>query len=186
MARSTSARGFTLTEVMIAASIGSFVLLGVLTTFLLLGRSGVSVVNYTEMDTQTRKGLEEFAQDVRMASGIVWNSSTSVTLTVPENYPAHGNQVTYAWDNTVSSAGYRCFYRKPGAATVTADKTIFIRNVTDFIYNRFDRLNAPATTDAATKRLQVSLTVTSSNRTVVNATDATLSASFILRNKTYS
>ena len=186
MARSTSARGFTLTEVMIAASIGSFVLLGVLTTFLLLGRSGVSVVNYTEMDTQTRKGLEEFAQDVRMASAIVWNSSTSVTLTVPENYSAQSNQVTYAWDTALDSASYRCFYRKPGAAGVNAPKSIFIRNVTGFIYNRFDRLNAPATTDAATKRLQVSLTVTSGRSTVVNATDATLSASFILRNKTSS
>ena len=44
--RAVRRAGFTLVEVMIAASLGSFVLLGVLTTFLLLGRSGVAAQNY--------------------------------------------------------------------------------------------------------------------------------------------
>jgi prepilin-type N-terminal cleavage/methylation domain-containing protein len=78
-------RAFTLVEVMIGATIGSFVLAGVLSTFLLLGRSGANIVAYTVMDTQTRRAIEEFAQDVRMASAIVWNDSASVTLTVPDN-----------------------------------------------------------------------------------------------------
>ena len=38
---------FTLAEVMIGATIGSFVLVGVLSAFLMLGRSGTNIVAYT-------------------------------------------------------------------------------------------------------------------------------------------
>ncbi|MBI3874494.1 MAG: prepilin-type N-terminal cleavage/methylation domain-containing protein, partial [Verrucomicrobia bacterium] len=82
--------GFTLVEVMIAASLGSFVLLGVLTTFLMLGRSGVAAQNYSQMEGDARRGLEEFAQDVRMANDITLNGSspyTSITLSMPVTTP---------------------------------------------------------------------------------------------------
>lgn len=168
---------------MVGSVIGGFVLVGVLATFLMLGRSGVNVVNYATMDAQTRRGLEDFAQDVRMASGIVWNSPTSVTLTVPDNYSGTGNQVTYAWDETVGSVTCGYFYRVPGTAASVASRTLYVANVTSFTFNRYDRLNAAATDDAHTKRIQISMKITSSNSTVVAATDTTISASFILRNK---
>ena len=177
-------RAFSLVEVMIGASIGSFVLLGVLSTFLMLGRSGVNINNYSAMDAQTRKAIEDFAQDVRMASAITFNSATSITLTVPDNYTTTSNQVTYAWDNTAGSSTFHYFYRVPGASATGTPKTTYIANVTAFTFLRYDRLNATATTDTATKRIQISMTVTSSNTTVVAATDTTISASFILRNKT--
>jgi hypothetical protein len=168
---------------MIGATIGSFILLGVLTTFLMLGRSGANIIAYTTMDAQTRKGFEEFAQDVRMASDCVWNSATSLTLTVPNNYTSTSNQVTYAWDNTSGSATYRYFYRVPGSSATGTPKTTYIANVTSFTFYGYDRLNASTTTNAAIKRVQINLTVTTSNKTVVSATDTTLSASFVLRNK---
>lgn len=169
---------------MIGASLGSIVLAGVLSTFLMLSRSGMSAVNYTTMDTEARRALEEFGQDVRMASNVTWNSSSSITLTVPNNYTTASpvNQVTYAWDNTTStSASYRCFYRVPG--TAADPKTVLVRNVTTFLYTRYNRTNASATTDASTKRIQISMTVTTTAQTVVAATDQLVAASFILRNK---
>jgi Tfp pilus assembly protein PilW len=184
MAPDKKTGAFTLVELMVAASIGSFVMLGVLTTFLMLGRSGVSLSNYTTMDAQTRRALEEFAQDVRMASGITWNSATSVTLTVPSNYTSTSNLVTYAWDTTSGSATYHYFYRSPGNASAGNAKTTYIANVSEFTYYRYDRLNAATTTDAATKRLQINMKVTMARNTIVNDTDTTISASFILRNKT--
>lgn len=168
---------------MIGAALGSVVLAGVMSTFLMLARSGVSAVNYTTMDTQSRFALEEFAQDVRMASNVTWNSSSSITLTVPENYTSTSNQVTYTWDNTVGSASYRCFYRVPGDSTATSPKTIYIRNITTFSFARFDRLNGTTSSNSSTKRIQISMTVTSTAQTVVNTTDQLVSASFILRNK---
>ena len=73
------ARGFSLPEVVIGLGIGSIVMLGVISTFLMMGRSGANIANYTRMDAQMRRALEEFAQDIRMASNFTWNSSTSVT-----------------------------------------------------------------------------------------------------------
>lgn len=186
MAPNSKSRAFTLVELLVATSIGSFVLLGVLTTFLMLGRSGVILSNYTTMDAQTRRALEDFAQDVRMSSGITWNGDTSVTLTVPGNYTTTSNLVTYAWDTTSGSATYGYFYRMPGAASASNTKTTYIANVTAFTFYRYDRLNTATTTDTATKRLQINMTVTMSKNTLVNATDTTISASFILRNKTAS
>ena len=179
-------QGFTLVEVMIGAALGSVVLAGVMSTFLMLARSGVSAVNYTTMDTQSRRALEEFAQDVRMASDVTWNTTSSVTLTVPENYTGTSNKVTYKWDSTVGSASYRCFFRVPGDDAATSPKTIYIRNVTTFSFARFDRLNSPTSSNASTKRIQISMTVTSTAQTVVNTTDQLVSASFILRNKAVS
>lgn len=168
---------------MIGSTIGAFVLLGILTTFLMLGRSGVNLVGYSTMDIQTRRGLEDLAQDLRMASGITWNSDTSITLTVPDNYAGSGNLVTYAWDTTAGSSTYRYFYRVPGAAASASPRTTYIANISSFAFSRYDRLNAAATDDAHTKRIQVSLTITTTHSTVVAATDTTISASFILRNK---
>lgn len=183
MAPGSKSRGFTLVEVMIGASLGSVILAGVLSTFLMLGRMGANVASYTTMDAQTRRALEDFAQDVRMASNIYWNSDSSVTLTVPDNYTSNSNQVTYAWDSTLGSATYHYFYRKPGNADAATTKVTYVANVTSFSFYRYDRLNVATATDVATKRIQVNLTVTTTNSTVVNATDTTLSASFILRNK---
>ena len=117
--KSDSRAGFTLVEVMSAATISSFVLVGVLSTFLMLGRSGASLASYSNMETQTRKLLDDFAQDVRMASNIVWNSSSSITLTVVDNYTTTSNRVTYAWDNTTGSSNYHNLYRQPGDTTST-------------------------------------------------------------------
>jgi Tfp pilus assembly protein PilW len=175
--------GFTLVEVMIGATLGSIVLAGVLSTFLMLSRSGMSAANYSTMDTQSRRALEEFAKDVRMANAVVWNSSGSVTLTVPENYTTTSNLVTYTWDNNSSSSSYRCFYRVPGNSTATTPKTTFVRNVTSLVFARYDRLNAATTSNSSTKRIQIAMTVTSTANTVVATTAQLVSASFILRNK---
>src|SRR5687768_5650766 len=77
-----SSAGFSLVEVLIAASLGSVVLAGVMATFLFLGRSGANIRNYSDMEAQARRGLELFAEDVRQASAIVWTSNTQVSLTV--------------------------------------------------------------------------------------------------------
>jgi prepilin-type N-terminal cleavage/methylation domain-containing protein len=177
-------RGFTLVEVIIGSTIASFVLVGVLSTFLMLGRSGTNITAYSTMDSQTRKALEDFAQDIRMASGITWNSDSSVTLTVPDNYASTSNLVTYAWDTTSGSSTYHYFYRKPGDSASNNTKTTYIANVTSFTFYRYDRLNAATSSDAATKRIQIQMTITTTSQTVMSATDTTLSASFVLRNKT--
>ena len=178
MSRRQTSRGFTLMEVIIGGTLGSFVLLGVMTAFLMLGRSGANAANYSVMEAQSRRALEELSQDLRMSSGITWNSATSITLLVPDNYTAFTNRVTYAYDSTAQT-----FYRMPGASGSGNPQTTLIRNVSTFAYSRFDRLDNTTTSDTNTKRVQLSMIVRTTTRTVATASNNILSASFILRNK---
>lgn len=149
----------------------------------MLGRSGVNVASYSMSESEIRRAMEEFGQDVRMASDLTWNSSTSVTLTVPSQYTSYGNRVTYAYDDTTSGTSARSFYRVPGLPNSSAPRTIFVRDVSEFAFARFNRLDGPATSNDETKRLQLTMNVRRSGQTVVAATTSAVSASYLLRNK---
>lgn len=176
-------RGFTLPEVIIGASLGTIVLAGVLSAFLMLGRSGINVANYSMSESEIRRAMEDFAQDVRMANNVNWNSETSITLTVPGNYTSTSNQVTYAWDSATTGSTAQCFYRKPGNASSTSPSTIYVRNVSSFYFRRFNRLDGAASTNAETKRIQITMNVRRTGQTVVAANTSVVSVSYLLRNK---
>lgn len=163
---------------MIGATLSSFILLAVLSTFLFLGRSGVNVQNYADMESQARRALETFAEDVRQASAITWTSSTNITLRV------NSTDITYAYDSTS-----RIFTRQVGTSTRT-----LITGITagTFAFRSFNvagtelplatAANLTAAT-SSTKQLQISLECARSNVTAVAVTNTVLSARFILRNK---
>src|SRR5574344_1079459 len=77
-----AARGMTLVELIIGMTLASVLMTAVLSSFLFLGRSGSALSHYNEMELQARLGLERFAEDVRQASDLAWDSDTQVTLTV--------------------------------------------------------------------------------------------------------
>jgi Tfp pilus assembly protein PilW len=171
--------GFTLVEMLIGCSLATVLMIGVLSTFLMLGRSGANVANYSMAETESRHALEELSQDVRMAEDITWNSAQSVTLKVPDNYMSTNNRVTYAYDTTTKE-----FYRKPGFVSSTEPRRILVNSVASCTFARFNRLNvATKVTDITTKRLQITLVVRRKSQTVAAATNTILSASYILRNK---
>jgi prepilin-type N-terminal cleavage/methylation domain-containing protein len=174
LARAT--RGFTLVEVLIAAAISAFLLAGVLTSFLFIGRSGQNLANYSDMESEARSGLEVFAQDVRQASAIVWNSATSVSLAVD------GASVTYSYNS--------------GTGELSRQGTVLISGITSFEligYNITGALvsaSADLSTAAGrtmagkiTKQLQISLSARKQSVTVATATNTVLSARYTLRNK---
>jgi prepilin-type N-terminal cleavage/methylation domain-containing protein len=174
--RRRARRGFTLVEVLISAGLAGFILTGVLTCFLFLGRSGANIQNYNDMESQSRRALEQFAQDTRQASSITWNSSTSVTLVVDST------NITWAY-----ASGN--FSRQVGSAAATT----MISGITTFSYKAYtitgteitDFSTATARTNAgkSTKQLQVSLEAARTSQTVARATNLVLSARYILRNK---
>ena len=174
---------FTLAEILMAAGIGSFVLAGVISSFMMLTRSGINIGAYAVMDAEARRALETISQDLRMASALYFNHAESVTLTVPDSYTAYANKVTYTYDGTSSGATAHCLYQRPGDSTSTAPATILMRNVTRLEFRRFDRLDNLTTSTTNTKRLEFSLTARTTANTVVAATDHLISASYILRNK---
>jgi Tfp pilus assembly protein PilW len=181
--RHADRRGFTLAEVIIGATLSTVVLAGVLSAFLMLGRSGVNAANYSMSESEIRRAIEDFSQDIRMASNVTWNSAQSITLTVPNNYTSNSNLVTYAYDSAPSGATSLCFYRMPGDSSSTAAKTIYVRNVSSCTFARYNRLDAAATSDNETKRIQVTLNVRRTGFTLVAANTSLVSASYTLRNK---
>lgn len=178
-----AAAGFTLVELMVASGIGSVILTGVLSVVLMMGRSGLSASNYADMEAQSRRAVDEFAQDVRMASGITWNSAASVTLTVPDNYAADGNKVTYAFDSSATGPTAGSFYRQPGVAGSTGSRFVLARHVTALNFARFTRTNAVAASELSTKRLQLTMNLRTSGQTTVDQNTLVVSASYVLRNK---
>jgi Tfp pilus assembly protein PilW len=182
-------------EVLIASSLGAFVLAGVLTSFVLLGRSGVAVQNYSRMETEGRRTLEDFAQDVRMASGIVLNTGspyTSITLTftapeAPDTYASYGNQVTYAYDSSNST-----LYVLPGSSSSTATRRVLMRDVTSLSFTFYDRLNNSTTALASIKRVllsgrlqrNVDANATGNSSRFAVQSDTVVSACAVMRNRT--
>lgn len=172
------AAAFTLAEIMIGASISCFILAGVLSSFLFLGRSGANVQNYNDMEAQARQALEVFAQDTRQASSITWTSNTDVTMLVDSI------AIRYYYDKSS-----RSFIRVNTNTSVTRK---LVTGIVLFEFKAYGITGAslPLTTateltsaSKSTKQLQISLESTRNSKTVARASNTVLSARFILRNK---
>jgi len=187
MEKPAGRQGLTLVEVLVAVTIASMVLAAVLTTHLHLLRSGLRIAHYAEMEAQARRGLETLGNDLRIASGIKWNSASNITLTIPNSGGAT-SKVTYAWD-----ANAQNFFRVPGTdSTATTGRLVLISGVPPkadgsdgVVFARFDRDGNAATTDLATKRIRISMVLSRQSQSTATATES-ISATFVLRNKSAS
>jgi type II secretory pathway pseudopilin PulG len=197
--------GFTLVEILIGASISSFLMVGVLSTFLLMGRTSANLINYTRLETNARKALEKFSSEVHQAYAVgTGYSATSVTLSLPDNtsdrVPANPTangaySVTYAYDS-VNNRLTRAV--NGGTAETFIDDVYQISGTPIFNYYKYVNAatlpnvgegyhNAVTTNTASNLReirqIEVSFLLKRKDVTVVAATNKVFSARFILRNK---
>jgi hypothetical protein len=175
-------------EVIMATTLSGFILAGVLSAFLMIGRTGFAASSYSELESETRRALDVFGDEVRKATDLHWNSPQSVTLWVATASNAT-NLATYAFDGEPASATFGCFYRQAGDLTSTLPRVVLVHNVApDFTFQRF-KLEQPgvtdntAATDLETKQIQLNFRATRSGATTMTATQSACSASYILRNK---
>lgn len=177
-------RGFTLVEVMIAAALASFILAGVLSTFLFLGRSGANISNYSDMEAQARKALELFAEDTRQASAVSWaNGGNSVTLTV------NSVDVTYSYasGNFSRTIGSNTTTLLTGIQAPTSTNPFFrAYNIRGIEITDFSTTAALTEANKTTKQIQISLRAQRTTQTVAMASNIVLSARYVLRNKRVS
>jgi prepilin-type N-terminal cleavage/methylation domain-containing protein len=207
--RDRSRRGFTLVEVMVAATISSIILAGVISTFLLMGRTGMSLMNYTEIEAQARKALEMFSREVHNANNVTAKSPTSVTITIPDKSIdpdgtlANGTALAGAYTVTYTFANNKLTrtgppIEDPTAASVAVDLVTGVQPIsgTDYLnYYKYVRSTVIGlgyvngfTTNVAdiiaeVRQIEVSFALQRNNVTVAGSTNKVLSARFILRNK---
>jgi prepilin-type N-terminal cleavage/methylation domain-containing protein len=183
--------GFTLVEVLVAATLSAFILAGVLSAFLMVGRSGYLATSYSELQDQTRRALDIFGEDARKAGDIRWHDAQCITLYLVTSTSAL-TAVTYAYDTDRASPTYGTFYRVLGERTSTAPRRVLVRGIaSDFAFERYKleqtgRTDNTARTDLETKQIQVTFRAVRSGATTMAANQAALSARYILRNKRVS
>ena len=194
---------------MIGTSISSFLLLGVLTTFLLMGRSSANIINYTDIEAKARQALEMFSRECHNAYNVTSNSTTGVTLWIPDTTSTDPKgtgtgsySVTYAFDTTnnlltrtgppidnpagtsSTSTLITGVHSAPGSSAFLN----YYRYVRPTTYpvgqGYFDGFTTNTATSAREiKQIEVSFLLRRTNVTVTSATNKVLSARFILRNK---
>jgi hypothetical protein len=183
---------FTLVEVLIGLSLALMVMTAVLTTYVTVGRNftrslGISSANQPTLESQARRTVATFTQDVRIAVDISGTPSASaVTLTLPIS--SGTMTVAYSYN---SAAGTLTRTPSVGAAQVLHSNLLTcVFRYYDTSGNPYDNGSSPYTTvttyPAGIK--QVSLYFTSQ---AGNATNGTLTQIYendtqrlILRNKT--
>lgn len=181
--------GFTLVEVLMAASLATMILAGVLSAAMMMMRSGVRASNYSTMESESRRAFEQLGIDARMAnlfaSNFTGNVITSITMTVPSQDLQTQGQVTYGYDT--SNASNMRFFMVPGnSASATAGRLNLVNNVTSLTFNRYNAAGTaipPSTTsDAGIRHIQVSISISRAASGVAAATQVIRSTAFTIRN----
>jgi len=184
--------GFTLVEVLIGMSLSLLIMGAVLSSYVFLGRNftrslGISSANQPNLESQARRTLAYFTQDVRAASGLdltgtapkVLPSASGVTLVVPTG--SGTTTVTYVYN----SAAHTLTRTAEGGPSLILHSSLLSCN---FAY--YDSTNHPYTnyTDylASIKQLSLALTAQTGRSTNGTLTQVYQVASprMVLRNKT--
>jgi hypothetical protein len=185
--RSSRTAAFTLIEVMVSGTLGLILVAGVITTFLMIGRSSVRIINYSMMEKETRVAFEQLGIDARMASDITskWtgNLITGFILTIPSTDGAKKYEVTYYYENST-------LFVVRGTSPEPIVTTALVTNISSLTFNRFDASGALIPTsnasDSGVKHIQASVSTVRSGMGVVAATQVIRSTAFTIRNKTSS
>lgn len=171
----SKAAGFTLIELLIGIVIGSMLMGAVMSSFIFIAKSCVSLNDYSELDTEGRTAIETFSREVRAAKDISGFSSSAMTLTVPGASGDYTVNYTY-----IANVGI--FYRAYG----TSDQEELLTGVETLTLKRFNLLNNPASNDLETKQVQLDARTVRSGGVKFRATNNVLSARFVMRNKVAS
>lgn len=169
-----SQRGFSLVELIVATALSAMILAGVLSAFVMLGRNSYNAGSYSVMEAEARRALEMFSEDARMSSDITWANDQSITLKVVTS--SGTTDVVYAYNSSNKK-----FTRTAGGKILT-----LVSDVSEFAYRRYKIVNGveyTAGNNDETKQIQITLRSIRRRTTVVDATNAVLSARIVLRNK---
>lgn len=137
-----SVRAFTLVELLVGATLSAAVMAAVLSSYIYLGRSLARLSNQQTLETEARRTLGYFAQDVQSASGLTDTANLSdsrVSLLVPT--ATGNNTVTYYYNATSAAVPVTINGTSVSMAATSLTRSVYdgtsvtsqtlLRNITD-------------------------------------------------------
>jgi Tfp pilus assembly protein PilE len=180
--------GFSLVELMVAVGIAFFIIAGVTSAYVYMGRNLIRYSNQQDTEAQIRRTMQMLAADVHAATDVTSFSSTQFTLSMPyvhSDYSVTSYSVTYTYSSTAKTITRTVSGTPP--PNVTSSALTLLSNVTPsgscFEYR--DRLDQTATTTLGVKKITLAAFSITTGSALANTqlirTGA--SARFVLRSK---
>lgn len=171
-------RGFTLVETMVAMSLGLIIGGTIFSALIFMGKSTLGIANYSNMNSESRIGLERFGRDVRSASDVLDGFSDTVfTLRIPRADGSGDDLITYEYRPDDSGS--------PLVRIEGNEERILMNDVDELEFRYFNLQGAPTTVRIEVKQIQLRLRMVRRAVTIDN-TEQVVSARYILRNKRVS
>jgi len=139
--------GFTLVEMAMGAAIGSIVMAGVLSTYIMTAREFRAISNYWEIHVDGRYAIDRFAADMRQVSDVTsFATSGPLVVTIPTGFNSSGvvtSSVTVTY--TYSAGALKRTISSPSSTSVLA------ANVYNLRFALYDRVGSNTTIVANSK-----------------------------------
>ncbi|MBI2514150.1 MAG: prepilin-type N-terminal cleavage/methylation domain-containing protein [Opitutae bacterium] len=147
--RRDSRAGLSLVEVLVATTLLGILMTAVMSSFVFMLRGQTSLTNYASMNSDSRALLELLSRDAKSATAVTNFTTTSLTLSVPQNTSGTTQDVTYEYD-----AAAKSLVRETGGTSTT-----LVSSVDSFSFRYFNSNNATTTSLAELKQVQLSLRI---------------------------
>jgi type II secretory pathway component PulJ len=168
------AAAFTLTELLIAASLSAIVFAAIFSAYLFLGRNLTRLVNVQRQEVESRRALQHFTRD--LSAGIRLSTATGTALTLTK--PTAGGTTTVAY---LYSSGDGTLKRTEGLNTQTLVSEI---SPGTFVFTYYNESGATVSEVQSIKSVEMSFSTThGSRRAGTKAGYTTVSPRVVLRNK---
>lgn len=184
--QSNARSGFTLMEVMVALGLASLVAVGIFSVIIFLGKSMVSLSNYSEMSQSTRSAMEMIGRDFR-ASADVAEFDPNGRFVVLYHKPTTTEPGKFIVYNYQANSGQlsRLEYRlnENETSVVTKSNQIVFTDLESFQLQGFNLNRLPTSNPPEIKQVQLEVRLV---RSAANQqqSEEIYSTRFILRNKT--
>lgn len=169
-----SAAGFTLSEVMISASLSVLLVGSMLAAFFHLTKSGLAMGNFHDLEGETRQVLQYFARDVHQAEDAAWIDKNTLRLSL------EGTPITYLYNPNEG-----LFIRRVPGET----DRVLASGINNFHFTPFDLsgteislASQPANAGPRTKMILVKIELSRQAGLSTN-TASIVSSRYMLRNK---
>lgn len=162
---------------LIAASIGAFILAAVLSTFIFSVKGFRAIENYATIHADGRLAIDVMARDMRAVSDVTSFTSSSIYTVIPTAFNSSGNVISNKNVRYWGSGG--ALYRYDSS---TGKTTMLATNILSLTFSLYDRIGSNTTTLSVAKGVQLDMKL----RKYVQGqtqTEDYLSARLTMRNK---